>query len=138
MRFEPKWLPGRIWHPAHVRSPSAHPLHMQVMPSIHNKIALGGWEQCGNAHFVGHSSWRSARRKISSGTTIGIVHAHFVGRSKIDLTSISDTKMFGMCRIQYGKEISYLYPTKKYVVSVGYNPNRTTRTYCIYIYIYIS
>ena len=93
--------------------------HMQVMPSIHNKIALGGWEQCGNAHFVGHSSWRSARRKISSGTTIGIVHAHFVGRSKIDLTSISDPKMFGMCRIQYGKEISYLYPTKKYVVSVG-------------------
>ena len=116
-------------------------------------------EQCGNAHFVGHSSRRertyrrasggcSARRKISSGTTIGIVHTHFVGRSKIDLTSISDpkmfgmcrtefvgrskidltsisnTKMFGMCRIQYGKEISYLYPTKKYVVSVGYNPNR--------------
>ena len=105
MRFEPKWLPGRIWHPAHVRFTLYHP--------------------------------RSARRKISSGTTIGIVHAHFVGRSKIDLTFISDTKMFGMCRIQYGKEISHLYPTKKYVVSVGYNPNRTTRKYCIYIYIYI-
>ena len=39
------------------------------------------------------------------------------GRKSI-LTSISDTKMFGMCRIQYDKEISYLYPTKKYVVSV--------------------
>ena len=62
-------------------------------------------EQCGNAHIVGHSSWRSARRKISSGTTIGIVHAHFVGRSKIDLTSISDPKMFGMCRIQSDQEI---------------------------------
>ena len=88
-------------------------------------VSLGGWRSSGNAHFVGHSSWRrertyrrasggcSARRKISSGTMIGIVHTHFVGRSKIDLTSISDPKMFGMCRIQSDKEIC-----------VGYNPTR--------------
>ena len=113
---------------------SIHPLSPRTGDDEH--VSLGGWRSSGNAHFVGHSSWRrertyrrasggcSARVKMSSGTTIGIVHAHLVGRSKIDLTSISDTKMFGMCRIQYDKEISYLYPTKRCLVCVGYNPTR--------------
>ena len=69
-------------------------------------ISLGGWRSSVGMHISSGTAAGAVREgRFPQAQLIGIVHAHFVGRSKIDLTSISDPKMFGMCRIQSDQEI---------------------------------
>ena len=64
-------------------------------------VSLGGWRSSVGMHISSGTAAGAVREgRFPQAQLIGFVHAHFVGRSKIDLTSISDPKMFGMCRIQ--------------------------------------